>query len=177
MAQIHKKFSAEQIKILLSSYEAGHISRREIESTLGIHKTRFFALIKRFCQDPDSFSIDYRRHSPGRLNAEMEEKIRVELQRDKKLVENEELPISGYNYAALTDRLQKAGVQVSTTTVIKRAIQQGCYLPKKRKKDRHDREVLTSSAGDLIQHDASLHKWSPYVSDKWTLITSLDDYD
>lgn len=30
--------------------------------------------------------------------------------------------------------------------------------------------------GDLIQHDASLHKWSPFVDEKWTLITSLDDY-
>jgi hypothetical protein len=36
--------------------------------------------------------------------------------------------------------------------------------------------VITSAAGDLIQHDASIHKWSPYALDKWTLITSLDDY-
>jgi hypothetical protein len=176
MAQIHKKFNAEQIKVLLSSYEAGHISRGEIESTLGIGKTRFFELLKQFRNDPDSFSIQYQRHSPKRLTQEAEEKICFELQRDKALVENKELPISGYNYAALTDRLKKAGVQVSTTTVIKRAIQQDCYLPKRRKKDRHDREVLTSAAGDLIQHDASLHKWSPYAPDKWTLITSLDDY-
>ena len=176
MAQIHKKFNAEQVQILLSSYEAGHISRGEIENTLGIGKTRFFALLKQFRNDPDSFSIQYQRHSPKRLTQQAEEKIRFELHRDKALVENKELPISGYNYAAVTDRLKKAGVQVSTTTVIKRAIQHDCYLPKRRKKDRHDREVLTSAAGDLIQHDASLHKWSPYASDKWTLITSLDDY-
>ncbi len=176
MAQIHKKFNAEQVKILLSSYEAGHIRRGEIENTLGIGKTRFFALLKQFRNDPDSFSIQYQRHSPKRLTQQAEEKIRFELHRDKALVENKELPISGYNCAAVTDRLKKAGVQVSTTTVIKRAIQHDCYLPKRRKKDRHDREVLTSAAGDLIQHDASLHKWSPYASDKWTLITSLDDY-
>jgi transposase len=176
MAQIHKKFSTDQIKILLNSYTAGHISRNEIEHTLGIGKTRFFALLKAFREEPDSFSIDYHRSSSGRLKAEAEEQIRVELQRDKALVENKELPISGYNYAALTDRLKKAGVNVSTTTVIKRAVQQGCYLPKRKKKDRHDREVLTSAAGDLIQHDASLHKWSPYATDKWTLITSLDDH-
>ncbi len=36
--------------------------------------------------------------------------------------------------------------------------------------------LITSAAGALIQHDASLHKWSPYALDKWTLITSLDDY-
>ena len=177
MTQIHKKFSGDQIKVLLSSYEQGNISREEIENTLGISKTRFFALLKEFRKEPDSFSIAYQRQTPGRLGNEAEKKIRAELQRDKALVENKDLPISGYNYAALTDRLKKTGVNVSTTTVIKRAIQQGCYLPKRKKKEPHDREVITSAAGDLIQHDASLHLWSPYAENKWTLITSLDDYD
>ena len=36
--------------------------------------------------------------------------------------------------------------------------------------------MSTLVVGDLIQHDASLHKWSPYATDKWTLITSLDDH-
>jgi hypothetical protein len=107
MAQIHKKFTVDQVKVLLHSYEAGHISRTEIENTLGIGKNRFFALLKRFLSDPDSFSIDYQRSSKGRLSAEVEEKIRLELQRDKQLIEDKELPISGYNYAALADRLKR----------------------------------------------------------------------
>jgi hypothetical protein len=176
MTQIHKQFSSEQVKVLLQAYEAGHLSREEIERTLGIGKTRFFSLLKQYRQDPEIFSICYARTSPRRLRAEVEEKIRTELQREKELVENKELPISGYNYAALNDRLKKDGIKVSTTTLIQRAIQQGCYLPKKRKTERHDRQVLTSTIGDLIQHDASLHKWSPYAEEKWTLITSLDDY-
>jgi transposase len=176
MAQIHKKFTVEQIKILFAAYEQGHISRSEIENTLGISKTRFFALLKQYREHPETFSIDYQRKSKARLSGEVEEKIRIELLREKELVENKDLPISGYNYAALSDRLKKVGVQVSTTTIIKRAIQQDCYQAKRKKKDRHDREVLTSAAGDLIQHDASIHKWSPYATDKWTLITSLDDY-
>ena len=176
MAQIHKKFTVEQIKILLAAYEQGHISRSEIENTLGISKTRFFALLKQYREHLETFSIDYQRKSKARLSGEVEEKIRIELLREKELVENKELPISGYNYAALSDRLKKVGVQVSTTTIIKRAIQQDCYQAKRKKKVRHDREVLTSAAGDLIQHDASVHKWSPYATDKWTLITSLDDY-
>jgi len=176
MTQIHKKFTVEQIKVLFAAYEQGHISRSEIENTLGIGKTRFFALVKQFREQPDAFSIDYQRKSKTRLSAAAEEKIRAELQRDKALIEDKELPITSYNYAALTDRLKKSGVKVSTTTIIKRAIQHGCYLPKKKKKDRHDREVSTLVVGDLIQHDASLHKWSPYATDKWTLITSLDDH-
>jgi len=76
----------------------------------------------------------------------------------------------------VNDRLKKEGIKVSTPTIIKRAIDLGCYQAKKRKKAQHDREVTTSAIGDLIQHDASIHKWSPYATQKWTLITSIDDY-
>ncbi len=176
MAQLHKQFTADQVKVLLTSYEQGHLSREEIEHTLGIGKTRFFALLKQLRDHPDTFSIDYHRQSQPRLGPEAENKIQQELRRDKELIENKDLPISGYNYAALTDRLNKAGIQVSTTTVIQRAKASGCYQAKKKKKDRHDRAVVTATTGDLIQHDASLHLWSPYASQKWILITSLDDY-
>ena len=149
MAHIHKKFTVDQVKVLFKAYEGGHISRSEIENTLGIGKTRFFALLKQYREHPDSFSIDYQRASKPRLSSADEEKIQAALQREKELIEDKELPISSYNYAALTDRLKKAGVKVSTTTIIKRAIQQDCYLPKKKKKDRHDREVITNAVGDL----------------------------
>jgi hypothetical protein len=36
--------------------------------------------------------------------------------------------------------------------------------------------VTTTSVGSLVQHDASLHQWSPLATEKWTLITSIDDY-
>jgi hypothetical protein len=176
MSQIHTKFTSEQIKVLLGSYEKGILSREEIEKTLGIGKTRFFALLKLFRENHESFTIDYQRVSNKRLDPDIEEKIRTELLRDKALIDDKDLPISGYNYAALTDRLKKDGINVSTTTIIKRAINLGCYHARKTKKALHDREVITSSVGDLIQHDASIHKWSPYVNDKWILITSLDDY-
>jgi hypothetical protein len=113
--------------------------------------------------------VDYHRSSQGRLGAETEEKIKKELLRDKKLVDDNELPISDYNYAALNDRLKKGGIKVSTTTIIKRAKSMDCYQPKRKKKTKHDREVITSAVGDLIQHDASLHKWSPYANEKWVI--------
>jgi hypothetical protein len=33
-----------------------------------------------------------------------------------------------------------------------------------------------STSGELIRHDSSRHKFSPYAEDKWCLITSLDDH-
>jgi transposase len=142
---------------------------------LEIGKTRFFALLKAYRRDGDAFSMNYHRATPARLTQEAEDQIKQELLREKDLIENKELPIRDYNYSALVDRLKKKGVKVSTTTVTKRAKSLGCYLPKKKGKA-HDREVLTTSIGDLIQHDASVHRWSPYANEKWTLITSIDDY-
>jgi ribosomal protein S17 len=175
MTQVHKRFTAEQVKILFQGYCQGNLSRPDIEEMLAIGKTRFFALLKSYRQDPQAFSIDYQRSTHGRLSEEAEDQIKHELLRDKALIDDPELPIHDYNYAALVDRLKKQGIQVSTTTVIKRAKALKCYKPKKKGKA-HDQEVLTASIGDLIQHDASLHKWSPYAEEKWTLITSIDDY-
>lgn len=176
MGQIHKRFTNEQVQVLFEAYKQGHISRSEIETTLGIRKTRFFALLKKYRENQEVFSIEYQRKSKKRLSIEAEEAIEVELFREKELVNNKDLPISGYNYAALKDRLQKIGVEVSTTTIIKRAKALDCYLPRKKKKSKHDREIITSAIGDLIQHDASIHSWSPFADRKWTLISSLDDY-
>lgn len=175
MTQMHKRFTAEQVKILFQGYCQGNLSRAEVENMLEIGKTRFFALLKSYRHNPEAFSIDYQRTTTGHLTQDAEQQIERELLRDKDLVEDKELPIYGYNYSALVDRLKKKGVQVSATTVTKRAKALGCYIPKKKRKV-HDREVLTASIGDLVQHDASLHKWSPYANEKWTLITSIDDY-
>lgn len=175
MTQVHKRFTAEQVKVLFQGYCQGNLSRPDVEEMLGIGKTRFFALLKTYHQDPDAFSIAYQRSTQGHLSEGAENQIQQELLRDKALIDDEELPIHDYNYAALVDRLKKQGIQVSTTTVIKRAKALKCYKPKKKGKA-HDQEVLTASIGDLIQHDASLHKWSPYATEKWTLITSIEDY-
>jgi len=175
MTQIHKRFTVEQVKVLFQGYLQGNLSRAAVEELLEIGKTRFFALLKAYRQDPQAFSIAYQRATKGRLSDETEREIKSELLREKALIEDKELPIHDYNYAALADRLKKKGIHVSTTTITKRAKALDCYRLRKKKGD-HDREVLTAATGDLIQHDASLHKWSPYADEKWTLITSLDDY-
>jgi len=175
MTQIHKRYTVEQVKMLFQGYVQGNLARAEIEQMLEIGKTRFFALIKAYRQDQGAFAIDYHRTTNGRLSPEIETEIKGELLRERALIEDKTLPIYDYNYTAMRDRLKKKSIQVSTTTITKRAKALECYQPKK-KKAAHDREVLTHSVGDLIQHDASLHKWSPFAEEKWTLITSIDDY-
>jgi len=175
MVQLHKKFSDEQVAFLFQAYALGLMSREEVQETLDVGKARFFALWRKYRDDPEAFSVSYQRPSPKRISPEAEKAIERELLREKGLIEDPELPISGYNYSALRDRLQKQGITVSVNTIIDRAKKLGCHRPR-RKKAIHDREVLTASVGALIQHDGSTHRWSPFAKEKWTLITSIDDY-
>jgi hypothetical protein len=159
----------------MQSYDQGQLNRRELQELLDIGRSRFFVLLKDYRRDPAGFSIDYQRATPARLSADVEAEMAQALLREKEIVEDPNLPISGYNYTAIKDRLAAKGISVSVTTIIKRAKQLDCYKPRKKRKT-HDREVLTASIGALIQHDASLHQWSPYAQEKWYLVTSIDDY-
>ncbi|MFH1486226.1 MAG: hypothetical protein ABIH46_09160 [Chloroflexota bacterium] len=175
MTQLHKRFTDGQVRVLLMGYCRGMLGRHEIQDMLDIGKTRFFALLKEYRQDPEVFSVTYERHAPRRMPASVETEIERELLREKAIVDDKRLPISGYNYSALRDRLKKKGIEVSVTTIVDRAKGLDCYKPRQRRKA-HDREVLTASIGALIQHDSSLHLWSPFAEEKWGLITSIDDF-
>lgn len=175
MVQLHKRFTDDQVKVLLKGYCQGLLERAEVQEMLGIGKTRFFALVKEYRNAPDVFSVGYERRTPGRLPAAVEMEIERELLREKAIVEDRRLPISGYNYSALRDRLRKKDIKVSVNTIIDRAKGLDCYKARKKRKT-HDREVLTASIGALIQHDSSLHLWSPFAEEKWALITSIDDF-
>lgn len=175
MKQIHKRFTVDQLRVLLQGYCQGTLDRAAVEEILGIGKTRFFALLKEYRQDPAGLSLSYDRTSPCRLPASTEEQIRNELTIEKGLIDDPSLPITSYNYSAVKDRLDKREIKVSLSTIIDRAKRMGCYQPHPNKKA-HSREVVTTAIGGLIQHDASHHRWSPYAKDDWALITSLDDF-
>jgi len=176
MAQLHKNFTDHQVKELICRYLGKEIERSYIQEILGIGKTRFFALVKKYRKDPDSFSIEYKRKGNTRkISKDIEDNIMKELKIEKQLIVDPEVPLRSYNYSYIKDRLFSVyGQRVSTPTIINRARRGGFYL-KKSKKKAHDREVLTNYVGELIQHDSSKHKWSPYAKSKWYLITSIDD--
>jgi len=175
MTQVHRRFTTEHVRNVLRGYSEGLLGRTAAQETLGISKTRFFALLKLYRKDPRKFTLAYQRSTPAKLSPGVEQEIAKALWLDRSLIEDRELPITSYNYSAIRDRLLKQGIRVSVPTIISRAKALGCHLGRRKKKI-HDREVLTSAIGDLIQHDASHHRWSPYAQKKWILISSLDDY-
>ena len=104
MDQLHKRFSVEQVKLLLQRYTEGELSRAEIEEVLAVGKTRFFILLKTYRQSPQTFSIEYKRTTHRRLSAAAEKQNAQELVREYQLVEDPRLPITSYNYSVLCDR-------------------------------------------------------------------------
>ena len=76
MDQIHKRFTTEQVKVLLKGYYQGMLDRAAVEEILGIGKTRFFALLKQYRLDPSRLCLGYRRETPTRISARVEKEIR-----------------------------------------------------------------------------------------------------
>lgn len=170
MSQIHKTFTTNQIKDLLERYLNKEIERKYIQEILGIGKSRFFMLLKKYRENAQNFTTQYQRTTPSRIiSSEIEQNIIRELTIEKKIIQNQQVPISSYNYSYIKDLLEKKYHQkVSLPTIIDRAKKHGFYL-KKPKRTIHDREVLTNYTGELIQHDSSYHLWAPAAQEKWYL--------
>lgn len=177
MTQLHRKFTDEQVKELIEKYLRKEVGRKYLQEILGINKTRFFALVKAYRDNPSAFSIRYVRKGKTRaIPKAVEVNILKELAIEKTLIEDKDVPIRSYNYSYIKDRLEREYKQkVSLSTIIAKARKNDFYF-RKPKRTIHDREVLTNYAGELIQHDSSYHLWAPSAQEKWYLITSLDDY-
>ena len=177
-SQIHKKFTTQQVKELLEKYLKKEIERKYVEQILGIKKAMFFRVLQSYRRNPEQFSVEYKRSGSTRSIApEVKNNIIKELAIDKKAIQNKDIALYRYNYSYIQKRLEENyGQSAAVSTIIRQAKTNGFYLPNRPKRKAHDREVLTTHIGELIQHDASYHLWAPDCGVKWTLITSLDDY-
>ena len=178
MQQLHKRFTTDQVKHFIQGYLNNEISGNYLQNLLGIKKTRFFALVKQYQKNPEGFCIHYQRTTASRtIDPAIESNLLKELSLDQHLITNQDVPLSHYNYSHIKQRLlTHYNRKVSVPTIIDRAKKHNFYIKRQRRKQVHDRQVLTSYAGELIQHDASLHLFAPAAQKQWWLITSLDDY-
>ena len=177
MAQLHKRFTDQQVKDLIQRYLKNELKRTHIQEILQISKRQFFKLLREYRENPDKFSIQYKRTAATRaINPKIEKNIIKELKVAKEFIDNKDMPIWSYNYSFIKNELERLKQKVSLSTIINKAKKFGFYIGKAKKKKAHDREVITNNVGELIQHDSSYHLWSPYAQCKWWLITSIDDY-
>ena len=59
--QLHKRFSTQEVKMLLQKYLDEKVKLIYILEILGVKRSRFFELLKEYKKTPDSFSIQYKR--------------------------------------------------------------------------------------------------------------------
>jgi hypothetical protein len=149
--QLHKNFTDKQVKSLLKSYLNQEIKISYILQILKIKRRRFFELLAKYRKDPDNFSIQYARKTINRKIApDIENNILKELQVEKYLIKNKEVPVKYYNYIYIKDLLeQKYSQRVSLPTIIDRAKRNNFYFLRPKRKT-HDKEVLTNYLGELI---------------------------
>ena len=88
MDQLHKRFTDEQIKVLFQLYCQGLLRRDTVQEILRIGKSQLFVLLKRYRQDPESFSVSYKRATPPRLSVTDEAEIERALLQEQEIVEN-----------------------------------------------------------------------------------------
>lgn len=176
--QLHKRLTKDQIKLVLDWYSKGLMGRDEALAKLGVKRRRFYDLLKNYREGKlASLNPPVRSNTHRKIAVLTEKTIRIELEKEKRLIDNPAMPVKTYNYAAVRDRVvEQTKKAVSAQTVRNRAKAWGFYLPQRQPKTKHTRVVLTTATGLLLQHDASHHLWSPFADKKWVLITTLDDY-
>ena len=120
LAQIHRRFTDDQVKELIEKYLRKEVTRKYLQYILGVNKTRFITLVKAYRDNPFQFSIQYTRKTKTRAIPEaVELNILKELAIEKKLIGDKNGPIRSYNYSYIKDRLKKAYRQeVSLPTML-----------------------------------------------------------
>ena len=178
MSQMHKKFSTDQVKMILNLYILNKMELKEVLNQLGIKERRFYKILAQYKKDKTNFSIEYSRDSSNhKIDDNTEYLIMEELEKEKLIIENRNIPVNTYNYSAVREIVNdKSDEEIALNTIINRAKSWGYYIKEKPKKRLHDREVFTDAIGMLMQYDSSHHLWSPFADKKWTLITNLDDH-
>jgi transposase-like protein len=173
---LRKRLDENFIQSILQKYAAKELSVTQVLRILGIHRSQFFTLLNQWKANGGHLPLAHRRPAVRRIDAALEALILEELAKEKRLIDDAEIPVRMYNYSYVRDQIYRlSGRTVSVPTIIGRAKEHHYYLPKKIRVP-HDREVLTNYPGELIQHDSSFHRFSPYVEKKWYLITSVDDF-
>lgn len=175
-SQLHKRLSKEQVTTILEHYVSKEMPIENALANLGIGRARFYRILDQYRNHPDTFTIGHARTwANNKIDEKTETMILHELAEQKKLIDNKDIPVWTYNYSMIRDTLIEREMSASVPTIINRAKKHHYYIEEKIKK-LHDREVITHCAGELIQHDSSIHQWSPFMEEKLYLITSLDDY-
>ncbi len=98
--QIHKRLTDEQMRMIMKRYLARELSTADAIDLLGLKRRQFFEWVQKYRDDPDGFTIAYRRKAGTRkLDEKVHGHILQELAIEKALIDDPSVPIRFYNYS------------------------------------------------------------------------------
>lgn len=135
--QLHKMFDDKEVITIFKKYITGELDQRQAQALLKVGRSHFFGLLKKYQEDPSSFTIEYQRKRATRTISERANKRIIEaLEQEKKLIEDHTNPIRNYNYSFVKETLErKSGIQVSLNAIISRAKKMNFTRNRKSEKD------------------------------------------
>jgi hypothetical protein len=121
--QIHNRLTDEQTRVIMERYLAGELKAAHAMEVLGLKRSQFFDWAQRYRNDPNGFTVAYRRKTDSRrLDETVHGHILQELAVEKALIHDPSVPIRFYNYSYIQDRLlEYYGEKVSLPAIIERA--------------------------------------------------------
>ena len=129
--QLHKRMTNDQVRMVLDWYEVKIITRKEALLKLDVKERRFFKLLHLY-RSRKLEIIPKRTNAHRKISPYLNRLIKVELENEKSLVKNREIPLSCYNFTAIKDEIaRKYEQKVSVKTISRRAHDWGYVnLPK-----------------------------------------------
>lgn len=124
---LRRLFSTGEVKEIFERYLSQEIGVEQALGLLKIRRRQFFKLLKVYRENPDGFSLDYKRAVPPRkIDAKSEARIILELEKEAEIIQDKSNPVKFYNYSYLKEILEKRHkVVVSLPTIIARAKKMG----------------------------------------------------
>jgi len=101
MSHIAKRLTQAQVVTILTQYGEKKLTGVQASGSLGLKRARFFRLLKRFRSDKENFALSSVRTGTKRISETTEKRIKVELEKEKKLIDDKDVPIRFYNYSAV----------------------------------------------------------------------------
>ena len=134
---LRKLFSAKEVKEVFGRYLSKEIGLEHALALLKIRRRQFFKLLKAYRENPDGFSLNYKRKRIShRIDPKAEQKIISELKKDARIIEDKNNPVKNYNYSYVREILEKKHkISVSLPTIIDRAKKAGFI--RKRNSENH----------------------------------------
>jgi len=152
---------------IIKEWEEGKIKGRGVSLVLGISYRQALRLRKRLREE--GFGGLLRRKRKDR-------KAISELKREKIRELYEDTYGKRFNILHFKEKIEEVhNIYLCYESIRKVLIEGGLHIPKRKRRNFHKRRQRMPKSGMLIQMDSSYHKWLENITEKWYLISMIDD--